>query len=130
MMDDNKKRYSLRCRNYWVESSAWTLAFFRTFSQSSLSIATFLQLFAPRALPDILDHTTLPSQSGSSNFPISSGLVSNTFLTVVLFSIRIICSPQLNIYFYVFSNIAYRTVAIQRQQDGRIYQGRFCATAR
>jgi hypothetical protein len=55
--------------HHWLDSPVWTVAFFRSFSQSSLFWATFPHFLALRARPDILDHTILPSPFGPSSFP-------------------------------------------------------------
>jgi hypothetical protein len=130
MRDDNKTRYGLHRHHHWLYCPLWTLDFFRNLRQSSLFTATFLQVFASGALLDILDHTTLPSQSGPSNFPspFRSGIKHLLACPTVLctYSMSI---PAYSVFFCIFSNVACRVVAMQRQRDGRIYQGRFWATA-
>jgi hypothetical protein len=84
--------------HHWLDSPVWALAFFGSFHQSSLSIAIFLQFFTPRALITWIT----PSSHLSLGLPIvlvPSGLVSNTSLTVLLFSIHI-CSTQINLLIF------------------------------
>jgi hypothetical protein len=124
MIDDNKKRYGLHRYQQWLDSPVRALTF-RTFGQSSL----FLQLLASRALPDILHHTTVPSQPGPSSFPSSfrSG-IKHIFDFGTIIHMYNMLIPAKSVYLYVFSNISCRAVAMQQQRDWRIYSGHFWAT--
>jgi hypothetical protein len=93
--------YKLKCNHHdhWLDSPVWTLTFFRSFSQSSLFITTFLQFVIPGTLISWLT----PSSHLSLGLPIflvPSGLLLNTFLTVLLFSIHIICPFQLTLVYF------------------------------
>jgi hypothetical protein len=58
--------------HHWLDSPVWTLAFLRSFNQSSLFIITFLH---SQGL-NIVDQTSLQSQFGPSSFssPFRSGI--------------------------------------------------------
>jgi hypothetical protein len=73
---------------HWLESSLWTLVFFRGFSQSSLFLATFLHFLSPRVLLSWITQFFRLSL-GLAIFLVPSSLVSDTF-TALLFFIRII----------------------------------------
>jgi hypothetical protein len=73
---------------------------------SGASVSLLYSFFIPRALTYILDLTVFPSQSGPPIFLTPSGVVSNTFLTDLLFFIRVICPAQHNLFIYMYSVIS------------------------